>query len=82
MGADNLLHLFNIITGSFSSIHSNNIFFEKNKKKIWRSTFNFKSQFFYVCQILGSITPTYCLMRPKELRQDIIFSNIIFCNPC
>ena len=33
MGADNLLHLFNIITGSFSSIHSNNIFFEKKKKK-------------------------------------------------
>ena len=33
MGADNLLHLFNIITVSFSSIHSNNIFFGVKKKK-------------------------------------------------
>ena len=32
MGADNLLHLFNIITVSFSSIHSNNIFFGVKKK--------------------------------------------------
>lgn len=76
MGADNLLHLFNIITVSFSSIHSNNIFFGVKKKEHLQ---------FQITVLLCLSNPwvnytnLWQLMHPKELRQDIIFTNIIFC---
>ena len=60
MGADNLLHLFKIITGSFSSIHSNNIFFEKKKKKNLEEHLQFQ------------ITVLLCLSNPWVIYTNLL----------
>ena len=77
MGADNLFHLFNIITVSFSSIHALG---KKKKKKKLEEHLQFQiTVLLCLSNPWVNYTNLWQLMHPKELRQDIIFTNIIFC---